>query len=145
MKLVGERRAIACAILALYGFFYLVIAMSGQQPALAPALGALAGCYGLAFFGLVAGYFWARWYAVGLCLYGVITTAVGIWQLGPEPILLFVGGTHLVATLALWGDSMAVSYDGQTSWRDRFHMDDNAVQRLGRAVIRAGVRSEERL
>jgi purine-cytosine permease-like protein len=32
-----------------------------------------------------------------------------------------------------------VPYDGQTAWREKFHMDDNAVQRLGRSVIRAGV------
>jgi hypothetical protein len=139
MKLVGERRAVACAILALYGFFYAVLALLGMVPNLGPALAALAGVYGLAFFALVAGYFWARWYAVGVGLYGVITSAVGIWQLGPEPILLFVGGTHLVATLALWGDAVAGSYDGQSGWRARFHMDDGAVQRLGRAVIRAGV------
>jgi hypothetical protein len=39
----------------------------------------------------------------------------------------------------LWGDAMAVPYDGQTKWREKLHMDDNAVQRLGRSVIRAGV------
>src|SRR5207248_2724275 len=65
--------------------------------------------------------------------------AVGLWQMGPEPIVLFIGITHLFATLALWGATMAVPYDGQTAWRERFHMDDNAVQRLGRSVIRAGV------
>ena len=34
---------------------------------------------------------------------------------------------------------MSASYDGQLKWRERFHMDDNAVHRLGRSVIRAGV------
>jgi hypothetical protein len=59
--------------------------------------------------------------------------------MGPEPIIMFIGGTHLVAALLLWGDSMSASYDGQLKWRERFHMDDNAVHRLGRSVIRAGV------
>jgi hypothetical protein len=79
---------------------------------------ALAAVYGLAMFSLVAGYFWARWYAVGVGLYGVITAAVGMWQIGAEPILLFVGGTHLAAALMLWGETMSESYDGQTAWRE---------------------------
>lgn len=139
MKLVGERRALAAAIMAFYFLLYGVIAYSQMVPELSKAFGALAGVYGLAFFALVAGYFWARWYAVGVGLYGVITAAVGMWQLGPEPILLMIGGTHLAATVFLWGQAMSEPYDGQSAWRARFHMDDNAVQRLGRSVIRAGV------
>jgi hypothetical protein len=69
----------------------------------------------------------------------VITAAVGMWQIGAEPVLLFVGGTHLAATMFLWGQTMSEPYDGQTAWRERFHMDESAVQRLGRSVIRAGV------
>lgn len=139
MKLVGERRALAAAVMVFYGLFYAVFAISGVAPELSPALAALGGVYGLAFFSLVAGYFWARWYAVGVSLYGVITAAVGMWQIGAEPVLVFIGGTHLAATLLLWGEAMSGPYDGQTAWRERFHMDESAVQRLGRSVIRAGV------
>jgi hypothetical protein len=139
MKLVGERRALSAVIFAFYFLVYLIIGMQGLAPDFDKAFYALAGVYGLAFFALVAGYFWARWYAVGVGLYGVITTAVGMWQLGAEPVLIFVGGTHLAATLMLWGHAMSEGYDGQQAWREKFHMDDNAVQRLGRSVIRAGV------
>jgi hypothetical protein len=139
MKLVGERRALAAAVMAFYFLFYALIALSGVSPELSRALAAISGVYGLAFFSLVAGYFWARWYSVGVGLYGVITAAVGMWQLGAEPVLLFLGGTHLAATLFLWGHAMSEPYDGQTAWRERFHMDESAVQRLGRSVIRAGV------
>ena len=69
----------------------------------------------------------------------MITAAVGMWQIGAEPVLLFIGGTHLAATVFLWGQAMSEPYDGQAAWREKFHMDDNAVQRLGRSVIRAGV------
>ena len=62
-----------------------------------------------------------------------------MWQIGAEPVLLFVGGTHLAATLMLWGEAMSEPYDGQTAWREKLHMDEGAVQRLGRSVIRAGV------
>jgi hypothetical protein len=139
MKLVGERRALAAVTFAFYGLVYFLLASSSVQPQLSPALYALAGVYGLAMFALVAGYFWARWYAVGIGLYGVITSAVGMWQIGAEPVLVFMAGTHVFATFMLWGQAMSESYDGQTAWREKFHMDENAVQRLGRSVIRAGV------
>jgi hypothetical protein len=139
MKLVGERRALAAVIMAFYFLAYGVLAVSRMAPEMTRALTAIAGVYGLAFFALVAGYFWARWFAVGVGLYGVITSAVGIWQIGAEPVLLFIGGTHLAATLFLWGQTMSEPYDGQTAWREKFHMDDSAVQRLGRSVIRAGI------
>jgi len=140
MKLVGERRALASAVFAFYFLAYGMLVMSGAlPPEFSKAFAAIAGVYGLAFFALVAGYFWARWYAVGVGLYGVITAGVGMWQLGTEPVLVFLGGTHLAATLLLWGNAMSAPYDGQTAWREKLHMDDNAVQRLGRSVIRAGV------
>jgi len=140
MKLVGERRALAAAVFAFYFLAYFVMAMSGQiPPEFTKAFMAIAGVYGLAFFSLVAGYFWARWYAVGVGLYGVITAAVGIWQVGTEPVLVFIGGTHLAAAAMLWGNTMSEPYDGQLAWRQKFHMDEHAVQRLGRSVIRAGV------
>ncbi|MDX2091014.1 MAG: hypothetical protein SFX73_24355 [Kofleriaceae bacterium] len=140
MKLVGERRALAAAVFAFWFLAYGMLVLSGAlPPEFGKAFMALAGVYGLAFFSLVAGYFWARWYAVGVGLYGVITAAVGMWQLGTEPLLMFIGGTHLAATLLLWGNAMSQPYDGQTAWREKLHMDDNAVQRLGRSVIRAGV------
>jgi hypothetical protein len=139
MKLVGERRALAAAIMAFYFLAYGVVALSQIAPEFTKAFVAISGVYGLAFFSLVAGYFWARWYSVGVGLYGVITAGVGMWQLGAEPVLLFIGGTHLAATVFLWGQAMSEPYDGQSAWRAKFHMDDSAVQRLGRSVIRAGV------
>ena len=139
MKLVGERRALAAVVFMFYALAYAVLALSGAAPPLETALFALAGVYALAFSALVAGYFWARWYAVGVSIYGVIVGALGLWQLGAEPVILFLGGTHLAAAAMLWGESMSASYDGKTQWRERFHMDDNAVHRLGRSVIRAGV------
>jgi hypothetical protein len=139
MKLVGERRALAAIVMAFYFLVYGVMALQQVQPEFTKAFVAIAGVYGLAFFALVAGYFWARWYTVGVGLYGVITAAVGMWQIGAEPVLVFVGGTHLAATMMLWGSAMSGPYDGRTEWRQKFHMDEHAVQRLGRSVIRAGV------
>lgn len=139
MKLVGERRALASICFAIYFLLYLMLALADLAPGMGKALFALSGVYGLAFFSLVAGYFWARWYSVGVGLYGVITAAVGMWQLGPEPILIFIGATHAIAVVSLWGNAMSEGYDGQTAWREKLHMDESSVQRLGRSVIRAGV------
>lgn len=138
MKLVGERRALAAIVFAFWFVMYLMNALLGGGP-LQKLLYGMAGVYGLAFFALVAGYFWARWYAVGVSLFGVIVAGIGLWQMGPEFQVLFIGITHLTATAMLWGTNMAELYDGQTAWRERYHMDESAVQRLGRSVIRAGV------
>jgi len=142
MKLVGERRALSAAVFLFYCLLYMLNAYMGD-PAITKLAAAIGGVYGLAFFALVAGYFWARWYSIGVGLYGVILAAVGMISgklpEGSEGLMMFIGGTHLFATVMLWGSAMAGPYDGQTAWREKFHMDDNAVQRLGRAVIRAGV------
>ena len=137
MKLVGERRALASSVLIFYAFLYTVVAFASPMPEWKPAYFALAGVYGLGFFAVVAGYFWARWYGIGLALFGAISAAVGIWQLGPEPLLLILGGSHLAAVVALSGDAMSGPFEGQEQWRARFHMDEHAVRRLGRSVMRA--------
>ena len=139
-RLVGERRALSAAVLAFYGFVYLLLfLLEPMGPEWDKALAAMAGVYGMGFVGVVAGYFWARWYAIGLGLSGVITSVVSMWQLGPEPVMMFWGGTHALVALTLWGDHMAEGFDGRAEWRARFHMDEYAVHRLGRSVIRIGI------
>jgi hypothetical protein len=138
-RLVGERKALAAAVLAFYGFLYTLIALMGAPGGLGAMVAALASVYGLAFFGLVAGYFWARWFAVGVALFGVIQGALGLWQLGPEPLVLFMLITHGIAAAFLYGEAMAAAFDGQKAWRERLSMDDNAANRLGNAVTRLGV------
>jgi hypothetical protein len=138
MSLVGERRAIASSVLVFFAFVYSAMAFLAP-PELTRAYIALAACYGLGFFSVVAGYFWARWYGIGVGLFGLLLSAMGIWQAGPEPLLLFFGGTHLAAVLSLMGASMGALFEGQPQWRARFHMDDHAVNRLGRSVIRASL------
>lgn len=138
MTLVGERKALAAAMLALYMLMYLVNSLFGPEE-LTWLFGALSGLYGLAFFALVAGYFWARWFAIGVGLYGVIGAVMAIVQLGVDFQFLFYGGTHGVVSLFLWGGAMSHHYDGRAEWRERFHLDDLATRRLGKAVIRIGI------
>lgn len=138
-RLLGERRAIAAAVLAFYGLLYMVFGLSDAVPELSPAMLGLAAAYGLGFFALVAGYFWARWYAIGLGLFGLISGVVALWQIGPENVVIFMAATHGAVALGLWGDGMAKGFDGREEWRARFHMDEHAVNRLGKAVIRIGI------
>jgi hypothetical protein len=113
--------------------------------ALAPAPGwqacftGLALVYGIAFFGVVAGYFWARWYAMGVGISGLVGALISMWQIGMEPVLLFYGATHAAVPLFLWGGGMANVFDGRAEWRTRFHLDEHATNRLGKAVIRLGI------
>src|SRR5262249_13927667 len=144
MKLVGERRAISAVVFAFFFIMFLMNSLANRGGPLERLLWGMTSVYGLAFFSLVAGYFWARWYALGVGLFGVIIGVAAMWIGRKDPnfemwqaVLQF--GLHLGATIMLWGESMSSLYDGRTQWRERFHMDDNAVQRLGRSVIRAGI------
>jgi hypothetical protein len=134
----GERKAISAAVFAFYAFFYL-LAMLVVPPEWGPAIAALAGVYGLTFFSLVAGYFWARWFAIGMGMFGALQGALGLWQLGAEPVIVFMFATHLAASLLLWGQGMAAGFDGRLEWRERFHLDEPATNKLGKSIIRAGL------
>ena len=125
-------------MLALYMLVYLLNALLGPGE-LKLLFGALGGLYALTFFALVAGYFWARWFAIGVGLYGVIGAIMAIVQLGVDEQFLFYGGTHAIVSLFLWGGHMARDFDGRSEWRKRFHLDENATRRLGKAVIRIGI------
>lgn len=122
----------------MYGFLFLLVAMA-PPPGWAACFSALAGVYALGFLSLVAGYFWARWYCIGLGMSGLISAAISMFQVGLEPALVFYGGTHAILAAGLWGRGMAERFDGRAEWRARFHMDEGASNRLGKAVIRAGI------
>lgn len=137
-RLTGERRAIAAALLVFYAFLYMVLALMGP-PSWGAAAAAMCLVYGAGFFGLVAGYFWARWYAIGLGMSGLITAIFSVFQIGVEPILMFYGVTHGGVSLFLWGTGMSSGFDGRKEWRERFHLDENATHKLGKSVIRLGI------
>ncbi len=138
-RLTGERRALAAAVLAFYGFIYLLVAMNPPGPEWTAAFAGMALCYGIGFFSLVTGYFWARWYSIGVGMSGLITAVFSIIQIGMEPVLMFYGATHAFISLALWGNGMSRFFDGRKEWRERFHLDENATHKLGKSVIRLGI------
>jgi len=137
MRFAGERRALAAAVLS---FFMLQLLLAGllDDGPFRPVLLGLGIAYLLAFVGVVAGWFWARWYTLGLAFSGIVLAVMAGWQNGMAIIVYVLGGTHLAVALALLGDEAASFYDGRRDWRARWRMDDNAVNRLGKAVMRAG-------
>ena len=137
MRLVGERKACAAIVLAMFSLLFLTNGLLGP-PAFAVLFYALGAAYLTAFFGLVAGWFWARWYTMGLAFSGLLMAVMLWWQIGLDPVVMFWGGTHLVVGLALVGKGPALAFDGRKDWRERWRMDDNSVNRLGKAVMRAG-------
>ena len=137
MRFVGERKALAALVLAVFALLFLLNGLLGPAPLQAMFL-CLGGVYVLAFFGLVAGYFWARWYALGIGLSGVAMALIGFWQIGAEPVLMFWGGAHAVIALVLIGKGPTAAFDGRKDWRERYRMDDDAANRLGKAIMRAG-------
>jgi|GEM_PF-929362 len=137
-RFTGERKALAAAVLGFYGFVFLILATTAP-PGWGAAFAGMGGIYGLAFFGVVAGYFWARWFAIGVGISGLVTAIMSVWQVGVDPVFVFWGGTHGAISLMLWGDRMARDFDGRTEWRERFHLDENATHRLGKSVIRVGI------
>ncbi len=140
MALVGERKALAAAVLAFYMILYFLIALAiPPDEGFRPFFSAMGALYGTAFFSLVAGYFWARWFSIGLGIYGLIIGIMALWTLGVVPELIFLAATHGLVSLALWGGGMAAHFDGKTEWRARFHLDESGTQRLGKAVIRVGI------
>jgi hypothetical protein len=136
--LVGERRAIAAAVLSFYGFIYLLLGFTAPAD-WSLALSAVAVLYAVAFFGVVAGWFWGRWFAQGIGYWGLASGIIGMWQIGLEPVLIFLAGTHAIIALLLAGEAMASGFDGRPEWRARFHLDDLGVQRLGKSVVRASM------
>ena len=115
---------------------YLLLAFMGGEE-LARACLALALCYGVAFVGVVAEWFWARWFATGLAWSGLMIAGASLVMMGWSPVLAIFGGVHGLVVLALMGKKMAARYDLQEAWRKRYSMDEFGVARLQKTVTRA--------
>ena len=130
------RRAVAALVLSFFVTLFVFIAM-GAPPELAPLFVGLALCYGVGFIGVVAEWFWARWYASGLCWSGVMVAIASLVMLGWTPALAYYGLAHAVVITLLAGKKMTERYDLQAAWRERYQMDDLGVARLRKTVTRA--------
>jgi hypothetical protein len=132
------RRLAAIAVLGYYAYFFWDYARF-SPPQLAKPLWAISAVYGVAALGVVFGWFWGRWFARGVGYWGIVVGILMMWQLGIENFLLFWAGTNAAVAVLLAGEGMAAKFDGRADWRGRFHIDDNGVERLGKAITRVGM------
>jgi hypothetical protein len=137
MKLVGERKALGAFVFAAFAGLFLLNALL-LPPQFKPMMFGLVAIYGAAYFGLVAGWFWARWFASGVAFSGLAIAVMMAVQVGLEPIVWIWGGAHLAAFACLLGEGPRAQFEGRTDWRQRFRLDEGGVTRLGKSVQRAG-------
>jgi hypothetical protein len=130
------RRAVAALGLSFFAVLYTFLALNAPE-GWGPALGGLAGCYVVAFFAVVAEWFWGRWFATGIGWSGIMVAVIAMFQLGWVPALAIYGLLHALVVLPLAGRSMAVRYDLQESWRARYKMDELGVARLRKTITRS--------
>ena len=134
--LIGTRRALALFILSFYALQLGASAWLGPEE-LILCMAGLAGCYLLAFFGVAAEWFWARWFAMGLGNFGTLML-LALLKTGFEPVLAFIGGSHLAVMLLLSGEGMAAKYEHSAATQERYHFEQETMSMLRRAVKSAG-------
>jgi hypothetical protein len=132
-----SRRAVAALALSLFVFLYLLISLNPPSEEWRLAFVAMAACYGVAFMGVAAEWFWGRWFAAGLGWSGIMVGVASMVMIGWSPVLGIYGGLHGLVVLALAGKKMAERFDLQPAWRERYGMDEFGVARLRKTVTRA--------
>lgn len=134
--MVGIRRAIALLLLGFYVTQFAMTAGLGPDETFAFSLG-LALCYGLAFVGLAAEWFWARWFAIGVGNFGSFALLI-LLQTGPEPLITFFGVTHVIIWVMLLGEGMAAKYEHSEHTAERWNFQEESLILMRRAVKSAG-------
>lgn len=129
------RRALAALALSAFVTLYFLVSLNPDLPdGLGRVFLALSVCYAVGFVGVVAEFFWGRWFATGLAWSGVMMAIAIMAMLGWVPQLAVFGGLHLLVAVTLMGKKMAARYDMQEAWRARYKMDEYGVARLRKAV-----------
>ena len=130
------RRAIAAFMLTVFVFLYFALAMNAPE-GWGRAFLALSLCYLVAFGGLVAEWFWGRWFATGIGWSGLMVGVFSLVMFGWSIPLAAYTGFHGLVVACLLGKKMAAIYDLQEAWRARFQMDEFGVARLRKTVTRS--------
>lgn len=130
------RRALAALALSAFVTIYFLVSLNAPD-GFGRVFLALAVCYGVAFLGVVAEWFWGRWFATGLAWSGIMLAIAVLVMMGWMPQMAVFGGLHLLVALALAGKKMAARYDLQEAWRAKYKMDDFGVARLQKTITRS--------
>ena len=81
------RRAVSALSLSFFAIVYLFIALNTPLPGWEATFLALSACYVVAFFAVVAEWFWGRWFATGLGWSGLMVAIVSMVMIGWDPAL----------------------------------------------------------
>lgn len=135
--MVGIRRAISLLLLSLFFWNFVLTALLGPDEVFACFTG-LAVVYGLAFVGIAAEWFWARWFAIGIGNFGALSL-ITLLQTGLEPVIAMFGVSHLLIALMLGGEGMAARYEHSESTAERWNFQEESLVLLRRAVKSAGM------
>jgi hypothetical protein len=138
--LVGERKAIALLCLGFYATLFFLIGLSARTeiPEWVPVFTGMTIVYLVAFFAVGAEWFWGRWFATGVGYWGVSMTIMAFVTTRSFPApLVILGVMHGLIALCLAGEKMAGVFDAKPAWRERWHIDEQGVVRVRRAVTRA--------
>jgi hypothetical protein len=132
----GPRRAASALALSFFVVLYLFLSLNAPE-GWGMAFAALSLCYLVAFFSVVAGWFWGRWFATGLGWSGLMVAGISLVMVGWAPALAIYGALHAMVVLPLAGKSMAAQYDLQEGWRQKYRMDELGVARLRKTITRS--------
>jgi hypothetical protein len=135
--MVGIRRAISLLLLSLFFWNFVLTALLGPDELFACFTG-LSIVYGLAFVGIAAEWFWARWFAIGIGNFGALSLLT-LLQTGLEPTIAVFGVSHLIISLFLGGEGMAARYEHSESTAERWNFQEESLVLLRRAVKSAGM------
>lgn len=135
--MVGIRRAISLLLLSLFFWNFVLTAFLGPDDVFACFAG-LSIVYGLAFVGVAAEWFWARWFAIGIGNFGSLTL-LSLLQAGMEETILVFGVSHLIISLFLGGEGMAARYEHSEATSERWNFQEESLVLMRRAIKSAGM------
>lgn len=133
----GLRKAVSASIFALWGVPFTLLALLPETGVQA-FFGSLAALYVMGFAGIVAGWFWGRWFAQGLGWWGVMAGISLMLMGGIANVLVVFTLSHVAVVVLMRGETLVAQYEGRPAWREKWNLDDRAVARIGGLVTNLG-------
>lgn len=136
---VGERKAIALLCLGFYTTLFFMIGLSARTelPEWVPVFTGMFLIYVTAFMGVAAEWFWGRWFATGLGYWGCTMAIMAFVTTRGFPLTMVIFGVmHLLVSVCLLGEKMALAFDAKPAWRERWKLDEQGVVRVRKSVTR---------
>ncbi len=135
--MIPARKGLSALVLAGWALPCLYLALF-PETGVQLFFGSMGAIYGLAAVALVARWFWARWFAVGVSWWGAFTGGSLMFFTGVGAFLVLFTLSHLAVIGLLHAREVRVDYEGQPGWRERWKLDDRGASRIGGMVTNLG-------